>query len=128
VQSYTYDAVNRLSLAIEKLNSVMQWQQGFSYDVYGNRSFDVASTIANLTCFVSAGESISFLLLQSGIIKRPASFYYGMVGSGSMTAHFAPVLSGPKPHNWRLPHSCFAGIQAAPHPGTPIVELHRREK
>jgi RHS repeat-associated protein len=76
VQSYTYDAVNRLSLAIEKLNSVMQWQQGFSYDAYGNRSFDVANTTSNVM-----GPNP----LISTASNRVSTSGYGYDAAGNMT-------------------------------------------
>jgi len=41
-QSYTYDALNRLEMAHEQGGA--SWRQGFVYDRYGNRNFDVAQT------------------------------------------------------------------------------------
>jgi len=36
-QDYTYDAVNRLATAAEKLSGVTQWSRTYSYDHFGNR-------------------------------------------------------------------------------------------
>lgn len=54
VQNYTYDALNRLQQADEKLLNYTQnncnsnpskcWKQTFSYDRYGNRRFDMSQT------------------------------------------------------------------------------------
>jgi len=37
VQNYTYDAVNRLLTAAEKIGSTDIWSQSYGYDAYGNR-------------------------------------------------------------------------------------------
>ena len=42
VQSYTYDAVNRLEVAQE--SGAAAWTQTFSYDQYGNRTFNAGAT------------------------------------------------------------------------------------
>ena len=42
-QSYTYDELNRLETAQEKKGAVVQWQQVFKYDRYGNRTFDTST-------------------------------------------------------------------------------------
>ena len=42
-QSYTYDELNRLETAQEKKGAVVQWQQVFKYDRYGNRTFDTTT-------------------------------------------------------------------------------------
>ena len=45
VQSYTYDALNRLKTATETpVNSSQSWKQTFDYDRFGNRRFDAANT------------------------------------------------------------------------------------
>ena len=45
VQSYTYDALNRLQSATETpVNSSQSWKQTFDYDRFGNRRFDAANT------------------------------------------------------------------------------------
>ena len=44
VQTYTYDALNRIQSATETSNSTQSWKQTYSYDRYGNRSFDAANT------------------------------------------------------------------------------------
>ena len=46
VQNYTYDSLNRLKSATENVdgNPTPSWQQTFTFDRYGNRSFNEAST------------------------------------------------------------------------------------
>lgn len=44
VQDYTYDELNRLKSATEKVNSVNQWKQTYLYDRFGNRRFDASNT------------------------------------------------------------------------------------
>jgi hypothetical protein len=44
IQTYSYDALNRLQSAEEKSNNVTQWKQTFNFDRYGNRNFDEANT------------------------------------------------------------------------------------
>lgn len=43
-QIYTYDDLNRLLSAEEKINNSTNWKQSFSYDRYGNRRFNVSGT------------------------------------------------------------------------------------
>ena len=45
VQTYTYDALNRLKVAQE--NGGTSWEQTFTYDQYGNRSIDLNNTTAD---------------------------------------------------------------------------------
>lgn len=45
-QSYTYDHLNRLTMAEE--NNGTSWRQSFSYDQYGNRSFVAGQTTSTL--------------------------------------------------------------------------------
>jgi RHS repeat-associated protein len=47
-QNYTYDQVNRLLSASEALSGAQQWKQQFTYDRFGNRNFDLASTTGNV--------------------------------------------------------------------------------
>jgi RHS repeat-associated protein len=44
IQTYAYDSLNRLQSAEEKSNNISQWKQTFTFDRYGNRSFDSANT------------------------------------------------------------------------------------
>ena len=44
IQNYTYDMLNRLKSATEKVNDSQTWKQTFLYDRYGNRRFDAANT------------------------------------------------------------------------------------
>ncbi|MCD9189175.1 MAG: hypothetical protein LUM44_22355 [Pyrinomonadaceae bacterium] len=43
VQTYQYDALNRIKEAEEKIGTNQQWKQTFIYDRYGNRTFDEGS-------------------------------------------------------------------------------------
>src|SRR5690606_16762765 len=43
-QNYTYDSLNRLTVAEETQNSSQTWKQTFTFDRYGNRNFDEANT------------------------------------------------------------------------------------
>jgi RHS repeat-associated protein len=44
VQSYTYDALNRLETAEEKVGSSSKWKQAYHYDRFGNRTLDAGTT------------------------------------------------------------------------------------
>ena len=44
VQTYTYDSLNRIATAVEKIGTVEKWRQNFSYDRYGNRNFVAGTT------------------------------------------------------------------------------------
>jgi RHS repeat-associated protein len=44
IQEYTYDSLNRLKTAEEKVNNSQTWKQTFSYDRYGNRRFVKSGT------------------------------------------------------------------------------------
>jgi YD repeat-containing protein len=43
-QTYTYDSLNRIKDAIEMISTTQQWKQTFSYDRFGNRSFNESGT------------------------------------------------------------------------------------
>jgi len=43
-QTYTYDDLNRLESAEEKIGTTTNWKQTFNYDRFGNRTFDAANT------------------------------------------------------------------------------------
>jgi RHS repeat-associated protein len=45
VQTYEYDALNRLSVARETNSGVQSWQQVYGYDRFGNRSFGSGTTM-----------------------------------------------------------------------------------
>lgn len=47
VQTYTYDALNRIKDAKELIGTTEQWKQTFHYDRYGNRTFDEGGTSGN---------------------------------------------------------------------------------
>src|SRR5690606_40398658 len=44
IQTYSYDALNRLESATETQNLSQTWAQKFTFDRYGNRNFDVPNT------------------------------------------------------------------------------------
>ncbi len=46
-QTYNYDELNRLKDATETISSQTGWKQTFTYDRYGNRSFDEGSISSN---------------------------------------------------------------------------------
>lgn len=43
-QSYTYDELNRLKVAVETNGATQSWKQSYAHDRYGNRTFDVNNT------------------------------------------------------------------------------------
>lgn len=49
-QTYTYDDLNRLQVAEEKVNQQTTWKQTFTIDRYGNREFDAANTTTLGSC------------------------------------------------------------------------------
>lgn len=48
-QSYAYDELNRLKSAQEMNGATQVWKQTFSYDRFGNRRFDAANTLPQIT-------------------------------------------------------------------------------
>ncbi len=49
-QTYTYDDLNRLQVAEEKVSGATTWKQTFTIDIYGNRRFDAANTTTLGSC------------------------------------------------------------------------------
>lgn len=49
-QTYTYDNLNRLHVAEEKVSGSTTWKQTFLIDRYGNREFDAANTTTLGSC------------------------------------------------------------------------------
>ncbi len=51
IQTYNYDSLNRLKDAKEMIGTAQQWKQTFTFDRYGNRTFDTennnTTTLAN---------------------------------------------------------------------------------
>jgi RHS repeat-associated protein len=43
-QTYSYDSLNRLNGAEEKMGTITNWKQTFTFDRYGNRNFDRGNT------------------------------------------------------------------------------------
>jgi RHS repeat-associated protein len=85
-QTFQYDALNRLSYAVEHNSGVYNdaaraWYQTFAYDPYGNRGVDVENTSDN----VDGGNGALKLADFSGAnnrITRPGHFYDA---SGNLT-------------------------------------------
>ncbi len=50
IQTYTYDDLNRLQVAEEKVNQQTTWKQTFTIDRYGNREIDAANTTTLGSC------------------------------------------------------------------------------
>ncbi len=50
IQTYTYDNLNRLQIAEEKVSGSTTWKQTFVIDRFGNREFDAANTTTLGTC------------------------------------------------------------------------------
>lgn len=76
-ETYTYDAVNRLTHASEtNASNVGQWQQGFIYDRYGNRQINLATTSAAMI-----GENPTI----STADNRITGDNYAYDGAGNMT-------------------------------------------
>lgn len=50
VQTYTYDDLNRLQAAEEKVSSVTTWKQTFEIDRFGNREIDASNTTTLGSC------------------------------------------------------------------------------
>jgi RHS repeat-associated protein len=44
VQTYTYDSLDRLKSATEKIGTTQIWAQTFNFDRFGNRTFDTGNT------------------------------------------------------------------------------------
>jgi len=82
-QSYTYDNLNRLTIAQEANGT--NWKQTFTYDRYGNRNFDLNNTTSNVlgpnptidqtTNRFSAGQGYSYD--TSGNLTTEPSKSYG---------------------------------------------------
>lgn len=50
IQTYTYDNLNRLQIAEEKVSGTTTWKQTFVIDRFGNREFDAANTTTLGSC------------------------------------------------------------------------------
>ena len=56
LQTYSYDLLNRSKSAVENQSATQIWKQTFTYDRYGNRSFDTAN---NNTTTIPAGCAVA---------------------------------------------------------------------
>jgi RHS repeat-associated protein len=68
-QKYTYDELNRLTVAEE--NNGASWKQTFIYDRYGNRSSDVNNTSAGMV-----GPNPDISTANNQIVPRTGEFYH----------------------------------------------------
>lgn len=50
IQDYEYDPLDRLKSSTETVNGILTWKQGFNYDRFGNKTFDVANTTTLGSC------------------------------------------------------------------------------
>jgi hypothetical protein len=63
-QTYTYDDLNRLQVAEEKVDGATTWKQTFEIDRYGNRRFDT-STSGLTTTLGSCTEAVAIRRLRN---------------------------------------------------------------
>ncbi|MDQ3649593.1 MAG: hypothetical protein M3458_04790 [Acidobacteriota bacterium] len=96
VQSYTYDALNRLEVAQENGGS---WQQRFIYDRYGNRTFDAANTTANVL-----GENPDISPANNRIVAR-AGEHYRYDAAGNLDRDMANNAYGYDAENRQVSYS-----------------------
>lgn len=81
-QSYTYDSLNRLKSAEELSGSTQSWKQTFTYDRFGNRTFDTSNT--------STGMVSSLLTIDSAnnrFTANQGSILYD--NAGNLTRDFS---------------------------------------
>ncbi|MGB7069153.1 MAG: RHS repeat-associated core domain-containing protein [Pyrinomonadaceae bacterium] len=79
-QTYTYDDLNRLQAAEEKVVNVISWKQTFTIDRYGNRRFDAANT----TTLGSCAEAVCNPTVSTSN-NRISSNGYGFDATGNVT-------------------------------------------
>ncbi len=79
-QTYAYDALNRLSVAEEKVSGSTTWKQTFTIDQYGNRRFDAANT----TTLGSCTEAVCNPTISTGT-NRISSSGYSFDANGNLT-------------------------------------------
>ncbi|HEY8559489.1 MAG TPA: RHS repeat-associated core domain-containing protein [Pyrinomonadaceae bacterium] len=97
VQTYTYDALNRIHDAKEMIGTSETWKQTFKYDRFGNREFDEANTTADLLKFpkscgtapnlmmCAADKKIFNPLTNTSDNRLSASYGYTFDDSGNTT-------------------------------------------
>ncbi len=82
-QTYSYDAINRLQSAEEKISGSTTWKQTFDYDRYGNRSFNVSGT--NTTTIPSGCSTAICNPTFSATTNRISSSGYTYDANGALT-------------------------------------------
>ncbi len=80
-QTYTYDSLNRLEVAEEKVNNSPTWKQKFEYDRYGNRRFDANNT----TTLGSCSQAICNPLINTSDNRISANQGYSYDANGNVT-------------------------------------------
>jgi len=81
MQTYTYDAVNRLDTATEKKSAVTQWSRGYDYDHFGNRWISAAT---GHTLHMATPTSSSAIQATTNKLTGTGITYDN---AGNMTAH-----------------------------------------
>jgi RHS repeat-associated protein len=118
VQTYQYDQLNRLALARETYNNGAQqsWQQSFSYDRFGNRSFVAGTTVP------------SVLTNQTNPTVNPATNRLSSDGSYSYDYDAAGNLTSAPGHTFvydaanRIVLSNYAAPNQQPNPNTYVYD------
>ena len=85
-QTYTYDDLNRLQVAEEKVSGSTTWKQTFTIDRYGNRRFD--SNNNNTTTFAGCSTDVCNPTISTAT-NRLTSTGYQFDANGSLTANAA---------------------------------------
>ncbi|HMM78707.1 MAG TPA: RHS repeat-associated core domain-containing protein [Pyrinomonadaceae bacterium] len=80
-QTYTYDDLNRLQVAEEKVSGSTTWKQTFVIDRYGNRRFDAANT----TTLGSCTQAVCNPLINTSDNRFSSGQGYAYDQNGSVT-------------------------------------------
>ena len=86
-QNYTYDALNRLSIAEELLNGTSQWKQTYEYDQFGNRAVKTGSYMPTPRQTPTSNGLSSFpTLFDQGRNRVTATADYGYDPDGNLSS------------------------------------------
>lgn len=80
-QTYSYDSLNRLQSAEEKVNNSPTWKQTFEYDRYGNRRFDANNT----TTLGSCSQAVCNPLINTSDNRFSSGQNYAYDANGNVT-------------------------------------------
>lgn len=80
-QTYTYDDLNRLQIAEEKVNNTTTWKHTFTIDRYGNRRFDAN----NSTTLGSCSQSQCNPMINTSDNRFSSGQGYGYDQNGNVT-------------------------------------------